>query len=156
MQLPWHHGRSQGGTWAMVPKIYHFLKLPPGCNTVEWKWWRHRNETIILYLCDIHNNMRITQSFLANMVPELWATWGLPDMQHWKGSCFFYYLLEGNWRTVVYTSDYIHGVRASLLQQSLILLRSVKLLRQCFETVAYNKTNDAFSCATLLFSSLVR
>jgi len=23
-----HHGRSQGGTWAMVPKIYHFHHLP--------------------------------------------------------------------------------------------------------------------------------
>jgi len=27
MQLPWHEHR-QGATWAMVPKIYHFHKLP--------------------------------------------------------------------------------------------------------------------------------
>ena len=58
MQLPLHHGRSQGGTWAMVPKIYHFLNLPfilpilqKGHTTVEWTCWRHRNAI---------NNMHIT------------------------------------------------------------------------------------------------
>jgi len=32
-QLLYHHHRSsQGGTWAMGPKIYHFHKMPPFCQ----------------------------------------------------------------------------------------------------------------------------
>jgi len=45
-----HHGRIQGNTWAIFPKIYYFHKFEPilsisqkGRTAVEWGCWPYPN-----------------------------------------------------------------------------------------------------------------
>jgi len=66
----------------MVPKMYHFHNLPPILpilhKEVVLQLREHgdviKTQTIIIYLCDMHNNIHVTQSlspqtFLTNSVP---------------------------------------------------------------------------------------
>jgi len=62
MQLPQHHGRSQGSTWAMPP-ISPILQK--GRTTAEWTWRHHRNANN-----DMHITQRLSSKIVKNKVAD--------------------------------------------------------------------------------------